>query len=909
MEAGMTFSACRSSWIFASYLLAVSVAAFAQDGALRVRPADREQIASDPRQVVAATFTLANDSRSPMEIESRIVLPPGWQPVMPPAPFSLAPGESALKLISFTIPEGAPGGDYTVRYEARDRQRPAISDSYSLQVRVTSSTRLQVVLLELPDFAVSGDVVEGAALIRNAGNVRASVNFAVTGRFIASVSPARGQVVLEPAETRRVALTIAVGNVAERATGRITFTATSTEATGDVVAVGGLPLVPRADAFDALRTLDSRVEMRVVGRDAPSGRTSGLQPAIFGGGVLDEDRADTLSYHFRGPDQRESGTYGASEEYWLRYENHGFVAAAGDLTYGLTPLTEPGRLGRGFFLGLDGERAGASVYGMNDTFGSGDASQLGAEANWHITPESMVGLNYLRRRDADEPSDIWSLRALAFDSAGFNADLELGQSLSGGTRGGAFRFALRDDRRAVRYYALGWSADSEFDGPLRDKLYLSTGFDFPNSGGWGLRGYYRMQDWNLTPLETLDPDLRSRRTVSDRMQSAPTDRQLSLGTSHSIGSSANGTLDLVFRDRAGGASATNPAGRESWSWRAGLNRSWRNFSLVYSLEQGVGRDGISETQFDTSLQMLSGSLRVGRSQTYGAYWMRDDNSELNELDPQRESSGVSASFAGVRGWSLNLDAQRSQSRFGRGALYDFAIVHQAERGGRLTLCARRLEGRFARTDFMMGYSVPFAMPVTRRSDVSALRGRVFDAETSEGLKNVVLRVDGAVVATDTRGEFRFPAVGMGAHQIVIERGSKEVDQVPASVAPLAVTISGRDPAPVMIAMVRSVVIGVHVTLHSDDSQLTRDAPGVLVAFRNGETVFRRLTDANGRAHLGGIAPGTWLVSLAENTVPEGYRTAGEDLQLDLAPGETVNAEIPLTPEHRSMRMLTPLAVR
>jgi hypothetical protein len=339
-----------------------------------------------------------------------------------------------------------------------------------------------------------------------------------------------------------------------------------------------------------------------------------------------------------------------------------------------------------------------------------------------------------------------------------------------------------------------------------------------------------------------------------------------------------------------------------------LNRSWRNLSLVYSLEKGAGRDSNSAAQFDTSMQMLSGSLRVGRSQTYGAYWIRDDNSELNELDPHRESSGVSASFAGVKGWSLNVDAQRSQSRFGRGDIYDFALVHQAERGGRLTLCARRLEGRFARTDFTMGYSVPFAMPVRRRSDVSALRGRVFDAETSQGLKNVVLRLDGAVVATDMRGEFRFPAVSVGTHQIVLEHG-KEVDQVPASVAPLTVTVSGRDSAKVSIAMVRSVVIGVRVTLHSDDSAGARDAPGVLVEFRNGETTFRRLTDANGRAQLGGIAPGRWSVSVAEDTLPVGYRSAGADMQLDLRPGDKVNAEIPLTPEHRSMRMLTPLAVR
>ena len=77
--------------------------------------------------MLAATFTLANTSSVPMEVESRIVLPAGWQPVTPPTLFVLAPGESALKLVSFAIPEDAQSGDYSVRYEARDRRHPGMT--------------------------------------------------------------------------------------------------------------------------------------------------------------------------------------------------------------------------------------------------------------------------------------------------------------------------------------------------------------------------------------------------------------------------------------------------------------------------------------------------------------------------------------------------------------------------------------------------------------------------------------------------------------------------------------------------------------------------------------------------------------------------------------------------------------
>ncbi len=906
----MTFLACRSSWIFASFLLAFEpwAASLAQEPTLRVRPADREQISTEPRQVVATSFTVTNVSRAPVEVVSQLVLPARWQPVTPAVPFMLAPGESALKLVSFTIPEEAQGGDYAVRYEVRDLKHPANTDSYSLQVRVMPSTRLQLTMLDLPDQALAGGVVDGAVLLRNSGNVRVSGHFEVKGRFVSSINPQRGEFVLEPAESRRIALAIAVGGVSQRSMARLTVTATSADAAFDATTSGAFPVLPRAGALDAFRTLDARIESRFVARDTPAGRTSGFQPAVYGGGSLGEHDG-LLQFHFRGPDLRQSGSFGSAEEYWLRYENQRFAAGAGDLGYGLTPLTEPGRLGRGAFIGYKDDRWGATAYGMRDEFGDGNTQQIGAASHVAIGSDAWLGLNYLRRTDADGAADIWSLRAQSAQAAGFNMDLELARSLEAGARGGALRFALRDDRHALRYYALGWSADPGFSGPLRDKLYLSAGFDYPRAGGFGLRGYFRMQDWNLTPIEDIEPDLRQRLPLSDRMSSGPADQQVSLGATRAIGRSASATVDVVFRERTGSTNALQSVDRESWSWRAGINRSWRNLSLLYSMEQGKARDANAAMNFATSSQVLSGSFRVGGSQSYSVYFTRDDESDLDERNQRRDSSGFTASYTVGGGLSLNLNWQYSRSRSGRGSLFDLAISHQAERGGRLTFCARRLEGRFARNDFLLSYSMPFDLPVMRRNDVATLRGRVFDAETSRGLKDVVLKLDGAAAITNARGEFRFPAVGEGAHRIALEHGSLDVKQVPATGAALSVTVAGRDAAPVMIPMVRSVTIGVQVTLHPGNLEPARAATGVLVTFRNGDTLYRRLTDASGRVRLGGITPGNWLVSVAQDTVAPGYQPADGELRLVLAPGDTVTAEFPLSPVRREMRMLAPLAVR
>jgi hypothetical protein len=897
----MTFSVRSSSWICASALwLGLAAPVAAQEGALRVRPADREWVSSKPREVVAATFTVSNLTAQAVDVESHVELPPGWWPVARSLSFVLPPGGSTLRLVSFTIPEDARAGEYDVRFEARDRLHPGVSDAYSLRVNVLGTSRLQVSLLDLPDFALAGDTLAGSAMFRNAGNRELDVGFVAGGRCLGDVSPRTGELRLQPGEVRRVELSFQIETVRARCAGRLTVTARA-PGSEDVVTGGAFPVIPRATPFDAWRTLDSRVESRFVARDSPQGRNFGWQGIVAGSGVLDEDRKDLLRFQLRGPDRRQSGTFGASEENWLRYDSRSFDAGVGDLVFGLSPLTEPGRLARGAQFAADAGRWGVAAYDMDDVYGSSNADQQGIGTQLRVGPATL-GANYLRREGAGTPGDIWSLRGRADSVPDFDVDLEVAQSRVRGLRGNALRFVLRDSRRPVQFYAQGWHADPEFLGPLRDKLYLSTGFDYPNDAGLGLRGYYRLQDWNLLPLELIDPDLQPRLNPADRMRTSPTESEASLGTGHALGG-GRVTLDLYQRERRGGNSPQSQVNLRGTSWRAGLNRSWRRLSLFYSLERGEGEDLVTRSRFDTSSQMVSASLRAGRHGSLGAWWLLDENSRLDLRAPRQESAGVSASYAGDSGFTLKLDIQRSESAYGRAGIYDFALVRQAARGARLTLAARRIEGRFARTDVLLGWSMPFGLPVMRRPDVATVRGRVFDVETSAGLANVMLRLDGMVAATDSRGDFRFPAVRDGAHEVSFERGGTDVRQVPASAASLDVEVSGRRAAPLQIGMVRAVVIEARVTQW--DGAEVRAAPGVLLEFANGEALYRRLTDADGRTRLGGVPPGRWRISAAEDTLPAGCRFPSGTVTLELAPGEASSTEIQLSRQQREMRMLAP----
>ena len=901
----MTSSACRWSWIFASAWWLAADAAVAQS-LLEIRPADRESIASEPRQVVTTAFRLRNLSAVPVEVETRLELPPDWQAVTPAMPIDLSPAESTTRLVSFTIPEGAPAGEHVVRFSARDRLRPAEHAAAAVHVRVLAAHRLNLGVLDAPDFAVSGEHVTATVVLRNTGNAAATVDYRVHGRHLARVTPAQGSARLEPGETRGVDLAIELDEVRERVTARISVQAgvEGTDARESVSAT--IQLVPRAGALDALHTLDSRAETRFVARDTADGRTSGWQPSLTGGGVLDETRGDILRYSLRGPDRRQSGSFGTSEEYWLRYDTRHLALGAGDLNFGLTPLTEPGRLGRGASVALAREGWAVAAFGMRDNFGDGASKQVGARASLLPAPGTEVGLNFLGRGGV---GDLWTVRAQTALASGADVDLELGRSDSDELHGGAVRFSMRGARQALRYHLSGWSADERFLGPLRDRAYLSAGFDVAGAGAWSWRGYYRSQDWNLTPLEEIEPDLHPGLGDRQRMRAMPRERQAGLGAGRRLGDHLFATLDLVGRHRDGrrGEAALAPlAERRSGSWRASLSGHWQPVSLQYSLEKGRAEEPDSGAAFGTSSQMLSASWRLGWM-SCNAYWMRDEQSDLDATNPRRTSRGINASIA-RGGFSLNLDAQSSKARFGRSTLGALTVAQESETGARWSLAARRIEGRFARTDYFLAYSLPFRLPVMARRDVSVIRGRVFDAMTQAGLRNVVLRVDGLAAVTNHRGEFEFPGVRAGAHPILLEQSALPIDQVPAGTAPREVR-TGAGPVPeVLIPMVRSAEIRVRV--HSiGPPQPARATAGLLVIFRSGDALMRRLTGADGEARVGGIPPGSWMITVDEDSLPAGLRPDRTQWSLEVAPGEKALLEIALAPERRSLRMQPPLAVR
>ena len=162
------------------YLVILTVAnGTAQGLGLEVRPSGKELFETRPREIVTAAFRITNTTGLQYEFISEVKLPEGWVLITEDFPFDLGANETTTKLVSFFVPQATSAGRYKITYLVGARKYPAIRDFYTVDVVVLPYSKLEVMLLETPQYIIAGEYYQVCFLVTNKSDTENTVSISI----------------------------------------------------------------------------------------------------------------------------------------------------------------------------------------------------------------------------------------------------------------------------------------------------------------------------------------------------------------------------------------------------------------------------------------------------------------------------------------------------------------------------------------------------------------------------------------------------------------------------------------------------------------------------------------------------------------------------------------------------------
>jgi hypothetical protein len=902
--------------------------AWAQSPALEIGAASAAGTDAAPRSITTVALRITNNSGAAGEFEARLALPQGWRLITPEQPFTLARGASVVRMVGLFVPEAAAAGEHTLAYTLASRSAPAVQGKYSLAIRVAPSVKLKLTLLDMPDMVIAGEPYTGTFLLHNKGNAPVTVDYkAHSSRGYVLDLPA-GEVTLQPGNSRTFKLRVVSEPVAAIERDWLVLAAQARGGSAMERATGVIKVVPRITGSEQrYNTIPASAGLRVVGRQKDGQRGSSIQAEIIGGGKLGDGGERYLDFLLRGPGAASKSVFGRLDEYRVEYRDASVAVGLGDLNYGLSPLTELGRYGRGVSASYQAGSATLRAYAMKDRFSrpalaapglpvseAGRLNALNRPLPDTAVTEQALGIgyaygdttrfdmNYLRKRDASCPSgaDILSLRERSRWASGLGADVEYGQSACAGVRGNAFRVDLSDHRYRMKYNFSIIKADSQYRGYNPDQQLAVFNADYPVTAALSVHANHRVQQSNRQLAPT--------RAALDETQSGA-------GVGYQFPDGSRADLDYIARDTVD----LRPLSDFDASHRAArlsLRQQYNRLSLFGSVESGTTTDLLRHDRFPARQLLTSAYWAASDRLAWGAYFFYVDNAYTTRRDKSQSSVGATIRYAFSDKTMLdgNLQANRAKIR-SSGA--DLVLSHRRANGDVVTFAVRRAAaGTANQVDMVFGYAVPLSVPVSRRQNVATVTGRVFEQATGKGVPDLLLRLGGSVAVSGSNGEYSFPSILIGTYYLSVDQLDGVSGKIPVEPMPMAVAVRNGADAHIDIALVQSATLTGSITLHDAPAAFAAAVVGagaeqvatvvprnLLVILRTSAIEFKRLTDEHGRFRLGGIPPGQWIVSVDEQGIPAGYELEKNQFMVNLAPAGEAVLEFKLRQKIRAIKML------
>ncbi|MDH7512833.1 MAG: SPOR domain-containing protein [Clostridiales bacterium] len=905
-----------------------------------------------PNSSFTIVFRVANLTSGEDEYKGNLELPEGWRIIIEDAPFKLEAGEETIRLVPVFVPVSAPAGYYRLSYGVSAASDPSFLSRTEVEVKVLLEAAIGVELVHSPELTVAGETYQSRFLVRNSSNAAVDVALSIKSEegypFVSDADKLR----LDAGEARTVNISVQTDSRLRKSTDHILqFAAEAFLPEKGMLraqAVATVEVIPRVygknDNFHKLPA-----EAGWLGITTSGGR-SYAQFKLAGTGALDEKSRHRVDFLFRGPSGKNLYLFGLQhEEYWLSYDSPRLGVHVGDKVFSLTPLTEYGDFGRGVEVSFKSGVFSLRGYYERNLFYE-EESQKAFQLSFGPGEKAKFDLSYMSQNEpGGAASQVFSLKSQFFLLRKVNLNLEYSWDWTN----------TRDIRRPNS--ALWLESAGRFDRVSYQVSAIRSGEDY--------RGYYRNLEyswaqiayspWKKIQIHGLYID-QKRRTPIEPYYPAFYDQTILIGANYQVFPWLNLSLEERRHDREDLSLLSN-FNYQDLTWRLGSFLNLRTLNLQSIIDFGQTHNRLTGEFRELREYMLSANYILHNKLSFGGNLHYRDQDEGFTGDKNRQLNlnftvGLRLRQTNIAAYfrtSLHQDFYRSALSeesfrdptyllkiydvFGMTVTHRFPNGHQL--GFRFQKASNPFRGGVMSPSFigLLEYSIPVGVPVSRKSTVGILRGKVYDAENGQkGIEGVVVRANGLGTVTNRNGEYVFHMLRPGQYYLTLPKHKVGQDKIALQKLPFEIMVEGGSKVDCPIGLttgaslsgrivvykfervesnefVKSSAIKDSVSEMSSEKNAAEGAgqklvavgglEGAVVELTSGDDTYHQMSDDEGRFLFEGLRPGKYTLKVYDNTLPEFHVFEQDMFEFEVQSGKNVEVEIRVVPVVRSIQII------
>ena len=647
---------------------------------------------------------------------------------------------------------------------------------------------------------------------------------------------------------------------------------------------------------------------------------------VQGGGALNQEQTELISYLFRIPIIQHSSVYrqlgGIPEKYYLSYRSPAFDVYGGDGVYQLTPLTITSRFGRGGSVELKTPKMQIGGLGIAHSsavkqteYGAyircTPVKGLGIQGSYYNTHGHIRSVKFVDK----EKANILSISADYSLKEFVKLQMEYAHSESEYTNlkdQGFFIQSRGKPHKRVWYTFQKLYAPLGFFGYYNNQSQANAALGISLTDRINIMGSYQTYNLNLTKDTDFETANKITRYLTELTYATPIGMYISasyntysLRDLFDIGGYKThyGALRLSQTLKWFSMQAIAEVGNYKARFDSSLDRTWQNYSLyTYFRYKGMVYAIYGQWGY------LANLFSIHWNQTYGASL----NWNFHRL-------------------SLRLSVEQSHSKKALTRTYYLGkLSYRFKNKHVLDLFGNILKNFQNQNTYrlLVSYKVPFGVPLGKNKERTRIKGRVYreDNDIITPMADAIITCNQYQTKTDKKGRYLFEYIPEGNYFLSLE------DESPGFVSddllPKEVALKKKQKVDCDLSFKRPCKLHgeIHYYGFEADSEGTSDfelkekeyqhldetgeytkkggaKAKLRLVCQQTKEVHEIMSNAKGAFQINHLRSGDYKVSVITGDLGNSYKVEQPDLQLNLYPGEERFLKLRIVPIKRAFKML------